>query len=170
MHELTMEEGIRTGSKDLDFLADLEERPEHFKKGYRTMPKGHEYHRRTYYTDDLPPRLKTARELASGERERTSTEEKYPPKIESELRKERLDKELRWRRELEGWGIQRAGSGVAWVEGTEDKLKIIEAPVDDRGKEELVQRAQEWEEMKKRMEEERERMWKEDVRSVEEDI
>ncbi|GAA5947219.1 hypothetical protein JCM3765_001579 [Sporobolomyces pararoseus] len=170
MHELTMEEGVRTGSKDLDFLADLEERPEHFKKGYRTMPKGHEYHRRTYYTDDLPPRLKTARELASGSRERTSAEESYPPKIESELRKERLDKELRWRRELEGWGIQRAGSGVAWIEGTEEKLRVIESPVDDRGKEELARRAQEWEDIKKRVEEDRERSWKEDVRSVEEDI
>ncbi|GAA5978344.1 hypothetical protein JCM5350_001134 [Sporobolomyces pararoseus] len=166
MHELAMEEGLRTGSKDLDFLADLEEHPEHFKKGYRTMPKGHEYHRRTYYTDDLPPRLKTARELASGSRERTSAEESYPPKIESELRKERLDKELRWRRELEGWGIQRAGSGVAWIEGTEEKLRVIEAPVD----EELARRAQEWEEIKKRVEEDRERVWKEDVRSVEEDI
>ncbi|GAA5900386.1 Tim22-complex subunit TIM54 [Sporobolomyces salmoneus] len=166
LHETTMEEGVPTGSKDLDFLFDLEERPEHFKKGYRTMPKGHEYHRRTYYTDDLPPRLKTARELASGERERTSAEESYPPKIESELRKERLDKELRWRRELEGWGIQRAGSGVAWTEGTEDKLKVIEAPVDERGIEELKRRAQEWEETKKRVEEDRERMWKEDVRST----
>ncbi|GAA6006350.1 hypothetical protein JCM11491_004923 [Sporobolomyces phaffii] len=169
MHESTMENGLTTGSKDLDFLADLEERPEHFKKGYRTMPKGHEYHRRTYYSDDLPPRLKTARELASGSRPPTSTEEKYPPKIESELRKERLDKELRWRRELEGWAIQRAGSGLAWIEGTEDKLKVIEAPVDERAKEDLARRAQEWNETKKRVEEDRERMWAEDVRTIEDD-
>ncbi|GAA5875370.1 hypothetical protein JCM16303_000601 [Sporobolomyces ruberrimus] len=170
MHEMTMEDGLATGSKDLDFLADKEERPEHFKKGYRTMPKGHEYHRRTYYKDELAPKLKTARELASGERERTSAEESYPPKLESELRKERLDKELRWRRELEGWGIQRAGSGIAWVEGTEDKLKVIEAPIDDRGKDELARRAREWEETKRRVEEERERMWSDDVRSVEDEI
>ncbi|GAA5839731.1 hypothetical protein JCM3766R1_004598 [Sporobolomyces carnicolor] len=168
-HETTMEEGRLTGSKDLDFLAEVEERPEHFKKGYRTMPKGHEYHRRTYYTDDLPPRLKTARELASGARERTSAEESYPPKIESELRKERLDKELRWRRELEGWGIQRAGSGVAWVEGTEDKLRVVEAPIDDRGNEELARRAQEWSEFKARVERERESSWREDVTSLDDD-
>lgn len=161
LHESTMEEGLATGSKDLDFLADKEEDPLHFKKGYRTMPKGHEYHRREYYTNDLPPRLKTARELASGERERTSSEESYPPKIESELRKERLDKELRWRRELEGWGIVRAGSGVAWVEGAEEKLRVIEAPLEDRAKEELTRRASEWEQTKKRVEEERERNWKE---------
>ncbi|GAA6062253.1 hypothetical protein JCM10212_001767 [Sporobolomyces blumeae] len=171
MHELTMEDGLATGSKDLDFLADQEERPEHFKKGYRTLPKNHEYYRRAYYTDDLPPRLKTARELASGERERTSSEESYPPKLESELRKERLDKELKWRRELEGWAVQRAGSGIAWVEGMEDKLRVIDAPLNEREKEELLVRMREWDDMRKRVEEEREQRWKEDVRAaVDEDV
>ncbi|GAA5951944.1 hypothetical protein JCM21900_000098 [Sporobolomyces salmonicolor] len=160
-HEQPMTEGVLTGSKDLDFLAETDEKPEHFKKAYRTMPKGHEYLRRAYYTDDLPPRLKTARELASGVRERTKSEESYPPKIESELRKERLDKELRWRRELEGWAIQRAGSGVAWNEGEEDKFRVIEMP-GERQREELERRRREFEDAKRRERDEREAKWREE--------
>lgn len=112
--DLTMEEGQRTGSRDLDHMFDEEEIPVHFRKSYRTLPSAHEFGRRNYYTVELPPKLATAREIASGSRPLTSTEEKYPPKIESELRKERLEKELRWHRELEGWATRRAGSGLAW--------------------------------------------------------
>ncbi|BGP46262.1 mitochondrial import inner membrane translocase subunit tim54 [Rhodotorula kratochvilovae] len=167
-HESTMADGEPTGSPDLDFLAATEERPEHFKKGYRTLPKGHEYHRRTYYTDELPPKLQTARELARGEREPTSGEESYPPKIESELRKERLDRELRWRRELEGWAMVRAGSGVAWRDewAQEGTLRVIETS-DAGAVQELERRGREWEEMKRRRDEERERTWKEQVRAEE---
>lgn len=169
-HESAMADGEPTGSPDLDFLAETDERPEHFKKGYRTMPKGHEYHRRTYYNDELPPKLKTARELARGEREPTSSETSYPPKIESELRKERLDRELRWRRELEGWAVQRAGSGVAWRDewAQEGTLRVIETPGEDAVRE-LERRGQEWEDMKRRRDDERERSWKEQVRADEED-
>lgn len=113
--DLTMEPGTPTGSKDVDFLLDLEEIPSYFRKTYRTLPSAHEYARRQYYTVDLPPKLAQARELAAG-RVPTKAESKYPPKMEHELRKERLEKELRWRRELEGWGIRRSGSGMAWDE------------------------------------------------------
>ncbi|GAA5951643.1 hypothetical protein JCM8115_005203 [Rhodotorula mucilaginosa] len=160
-HLSTMEDGVPTGSKDLDFLFETEERPEHFKKAYRTLPKGHEYYRRTYYKDELPPKLKTARELARGEREPTKAEVNYPPKIESELRKERLDKELRWRRELEGWAIQRAGSGISWRDGWEDKLSVIEVPPTQERLAELERGKQEWYELQKRKEEERERYFAE---------
>ncbi|BGP14082.1 hypothetical protein JCM10213_002377 [Rhodosporidiobolus nylandii] len=171
-HLSTMTEGVATGSRDLDFLAAVEERPEHFKKAYRTLPKGHEYYRRSYYTDDLPGRLKTARELALGEREPTTAEVNYPPKIESELRKERLDKELRWRRELEGWAVQRAGSGVAWEpEWAEDgRFRMVETP-SEAAREELARRKVEWEDAKRRRDAEREEMWKreESLRSTIED-
>ncbi|GAA5906234.1 hypothetical protein JCM8208_000669 [Rhodotorula glutinis] len=165
-HESTMDDGAPTGSPDLDFMSATDERPEHFKKAYRTMPKGHEYHRRTYYKDELPPKVQTARELARGEREPTSNEVSYPPKIESELRKERLDRELRWRRELEGWAVQRAGSGVAWRDewAHDGVLRVIETP-DEAAVRELERRGQEWQEWKKRRDEERERGWKEQVRS-----
>ncbi|KWU46355.1 hypothetical protein RHOSPDRAFT_15058 [Rhodotorula sp. JG-1b] len=163
-HLSTMEDGVPTGSKDLDFLFETEERPEHFKKAYRTLPKGHEYYRRTYYKDELPPKLKTARELARGEREPTKAEVNYPPKIESELRKERLDKELRWRRELEGWAIQRAGSGISWRDGWEDKLSVIEVPPTPERLAELERGKQEWYELQKRKEEERERFFAEQDR------
>ncbi|GAA5989080.1 hypothetical protein JCM10908_001150 [Rhodotorula pacifica] len=163
-HLSTMEDGVPTGSTDLDFLAETEERPEHFKKAYRTLPKGHEYLRRTYYNDELPPKLKTARELARGEREPTKAEVNYPPKIESELRKERLDKELRWRRELEGWAVQRAGSGMSWQDGWEDKLSVIEVPPTQDRLAELEQAKREWYDLQKRKEEERERFFAEQDR------
>ncbi|GAA5862930.1 hypothetical protein JCM3774_006690 [Rhodotorula dairenensis] len=163
-HLSTMEDGVPTGSKDLDFLFETEERPEHFKKAYRTLPKGHEYFRRTYYKDELPPKLQTARELARGEREPTKAEINYPPKIESELRKERLDKELRWRRELEGWAIQRAGSGVSWQDGWEDKLSVIEVPPTQDRLAELERAKQEWYELQRRKEEDRERYFAEQDR------
>lgn len=163
-HLSTMVNGVLTGSKDLDFLAETDERPEHFKKAYRTLPKGHEYFRRTYYNDELPPKLKTARELARGEREPTKAETNYPPKIESELRKERLDKELRWRRELEGWAIQRAGSGISWQDGWEDKLSVIEVPPSADRLAELERGKREWYDLQQRKDEERERYFAEQDR------
>ncbi|GAA5919328.1 hypothetical protein JCM6882_002777 [Rhodosporidiobolus microsporus] len=164
-----MEDGVLTGSKDLDFLAETDERPEHYKKNYRTLPKGHEFHRRTYYNDELPGKLKTARELARGEREPTKAEINYPPKIESELRKERLDKELRWRRELEGWAVQRAGSGVAWREewaqegATQDgpAFRVVELP-SEKGSRALEERKSAWREGQSARDLERERRWAEE--------
>ncbi|CDR47816.1 hypothetical protein NBRC10512_007219 [Rhodotorula toruloides] len=165
LHESKMAEGVPTGSKDLDFLFETDEEPRHFKKAYQTLPKTHEYLRRTYYNDELPPRLKTARELARGEREPTKAEINYPPKIESELRKERLDKELRWRRELEGWAMQRSGSGVAWKDGWEKEglFSVIERP-GEVALHELEEQKRVWEETKKAKDEERERRWAEDLK------
>lgn len=149
--DLGMDESPRTGSQDLDFLADTDDFPSHFRKSYRTLPSAHEYARRTYYTTDLPPRLAQARELANG-RTPTKAEGKYPPKIESELRKERLEKELKWRRELEGWAVQRSGSGVAWEErwgsgqGSENPFKVF-VPVVERDLAELEAAKRSWEEL-----------------------
>lgn len=137
MHkELTMEEeSPKTGSNDLDFRHDPDESSSRFKKSYRTLPSNHEYARRNYYDVELPPRLTQARELANG-RTPTKAEDKYAPKIESELRKERLEKELKWRRELEGWAVQRGGAGVAWEEswgsgvGSENAFRIFRKPTE----------------------------------------
>ncbi|GAA6026782.1 hypothetical protein JCM8097_005858 [Rhodosporidiobolus ruineniae] len=156
-HTAAMEDGVPTGSRDLDFLAATDERPEHFKKSYRTLPKDQEYYRRQYYVDELPGKLKTARELARAEREPSKAEVNYPPKIESELRKERLDKELRWRRELEGWGVQRAGSGVAWREEWSDgRFRVVEG-AEEEARRQLEEGKKAWGEQQKRRDEERER-------------
>ncbi|KAK4053121.1 mitochondrial import inner membrane translocase subunit tim54 [Microbotryomycetes sp. JL201] len=149
--ELTCVDGQRTGSKDLDFMFEVDENPVSFRKAYRSMPKNWEYYRRQYYKDELAPKLKTARELASGAREPTKNETKYPPKTENELRQERLDKELRWRREQEGWAVVRSGSGVAWNEkwgfgaGSETPFKIVTLPT-DADKAQLEEQKRQWRE------------------------
>ncbi|SCV69092.1 BQ2448_2112 [Microbotryum intermedium] len=163
LHESVIEDAkALTGSPDLDFLAETDETALHFRRSYRKLPGAHEFAKRTYYKDDLPPKLKTAREISSGERAFTKAEQKYPPKRESELRKERLDKELRWRRELEGWAVVRSGSGVAWDEekwgvgqGVETPFKVFEL-LGEGAKRELSRKAQEWDEQKRRKEEARE--------------
>lgn len=157
MHkDLQMGESLPTGSKDLDFLADIEENPSHFRKTYRSLPSAHEYARRTYYETDLPPKLAQARELANG-RAPTKAELKYAPKLETELRKERLEKELKWRRELQGWAIARSGSGIAWDEKwgvgreSDNPFKVfLEAR--DEDKRELGRQRTSWEEEKRRKE------------------
>ena len=148
-------EGERTGSPDLDFLAETDENPYHFRRSYRTLPSSHEYAKRSYYKDDLPPKLVVARELNSGSRPPTKAEENYPPKMESELRKERLDKELRWRRELEGWAVVRSGSGVAWDEkwgvgeSAETPFRVYTLPTEEQ-KRQLEEQRNRWEEEKQR--------------------
>lgn len=112
--DLGMGEGTPMGSPDLDLLIETEE-PYHYRRSYRKLPSVLEFQRREYYTTTLPPRLKQARELASG-RTPTKAEANNPPKIESELRKERLEKEVRWRHQLQGWAVRRSGSGLAWDE------------------------------------------------------
>lgn len=146
--DLVHEEGVRTGSPDLDFLAETDEDPYWFRRTYRKLPSAHEYSKRTFYKDELPGKLKTARELANG-REPTKAELNYPPKLESDLRKERLDKELKWRRELEGWAVVRAGSGIAWDEkwgfgeGAETPLSVFTLPTED-DKRRLTEQATAW--------------------------
>ena len=148
--DLAMEDGVPTGSKDLDFLFDLEEVPTPFRKTYRTLPSAHEYASRTYYTADLPKKLTQARELAGG-RTPTKGETNYPPKMEHELRKERLEKELKWRRELEGWALRRSGSGVAWDEkwgagiGSENPFSVY-VEMNDSDRAEMAASKQQWDE------------------------
>lgn len=144
--DLTMEDGVPSGSKDLDMSFEKEETPSYFRKSYRTLPSAHEYAKRTFYTVDLPPKLAIARELAGG-RTPTKAENKYPPKTENELRKDRLEKELRWRRELEGWGTRRAGSGLAWDEkwGMSDAFKVF-VPLTGQDREDLKEGKRRWEE------------------------
>lgn len=156
--DLVHEKGSRTGSPDLDFLAETDEDPYWFRRTYRKLPSAHEFTKRTYYKDELPGKLKTARELANG-REPTKAERNYPPKLESDLRKERLDKELKWRRELEGWAVVRSGSGIAWDEkwgfgeGAETPLKVYTMPTEEEQRS-LAERAAAWEQEKKRREDE----------------
>ena len=84
--------------------------------------------RKSYYKT-LPERLATARQLARGEREPTKEEEGTPPPSEVELRAERLNKELRWRREEEGWKIVGPGNSVSWDERFRGVLRVF----DDQG-------------------------------------
>lgn len=153
--DLEMTEGRPTGSADLDFMSASDEFPSHFRRTYLKLLKNHEYARRTYYADELPPKLQVARDLASGVREPTSAEHKFPPKMESELRKERLEKETRWRRELEGFAVQRSGSGVGWQDGWEGAgVFRVYAPLGEEGRSELRRAREGWEEDKTRRAEE----------------
>ncbi|KAL8292910.1 hypothetical protein RQP46_000604 [Phenoliferia psychrophenolica] len=143
-----LEEGVLTGSADLDLVAESDELPSHFLGSYRELPKSHEFRSRDFYKE-LEPRLVKARELADG-RTPTSAEQKNPPKMESELRKERLDKEMRWRWELEGWAVVRSGSGVAWDEkwtsnATGESPFRVVTPVTDQDKEALRRAREQWE-------------------------
>ncbi|KAG6335483.1 hypothetical protein ID866_3611 [Astraeus odoratus] len=83
--------------------------------------------RKSYYSS-LPTRLVTARQLARGEREMTKEEVKNPPASEVELRAERLQKELKWRSQEEGWDIVRPGIGISWDERFRGVLKVFETP------------------------------------------
>ncbi|KAM0753907.1 hypothetical protein T439DRAFT_378021 [Meredithblackwellia eburnea MCA 4105] len=158
-----LEDGVETcatGSRDLDLCLETDELPSHFYRSYREMPKGHEFRRREFY-EELKPRLQKARELANG-RTPTSAEEKYPPKIESELRKERVDKEMRWRWELEGWAVQRSGSGIAWDEkwslGGESPFKVF-LPATEQSMEKLEREKNTWNALQSAKEQEREARW-----------
>lgn len=157
-NDAKLEEGVRTGSADLDFLAESDEYPSHFLGSYREMPKNHEY-RATGFYKELEPRLVKARELADG-RTPTSAEQKNPPKMESELRKERLDKEMRWRWELEGWAVARSGSGIAWDDkwtsnaGGESPFRVV-IPVSNDDKENMRRAKARWVDAEARKEQER---------------
>ncbi|KZT54427.1 hypothetical protein CALCODRAFT_510756 [Calocera cornea HHB12733] len=82
--------------------------------------------RRTEYYKELAKKLKTARELASGERAPTKDEERNPPKTEQELRQDRFDREKRWKRELEGWKIVRRGQDPVWEEGWGEAVRVYD--------------------------------------------
>ncbi|KAL0946541.1 hypothetical protein HGRIS_012748 [Hohenbuehelia grisea] len=83
---------------------------------------------RTKFYEALPAKLATARALARGEREYTKEENERPPPSEMELRAERLKKELRWRRDLEGWEIVKPATKVAWDDRFKDILRLFVDP------------------------------------------
>ena len=85
--------------------------------------------RKEYY-NALPAKLKTARELARGEREPTKDETNYPPKTEVELRGERMEKEKRWRGDAAGWEVVRNGKKAEWDERF-GEIRVFVDPSED---------------------------------------
>lgn len=122
--ELGAEQTPTATPTDLDFDIAVED---FYKKSFNDTPTRIAKLRETYYST-LKTRLETARELASGTRERTKDEEAKPPMTEDELKAERLKKELRWRNEEEGYEIVKKGSGVAWDARWKGWLKVYTAP------------------------------------------
>ena len=85
---------------------------------------------RTGYYKSLPDKLKTARDLARGNREPTKDEVNYPPPTEVELRAERLKKELRWRNDVAGWDIIKPEAPAAFDERFNGALQLFVDPSD----------------------------------------
>lgn len=113
-------------SSDLDFDAASES---YYKSDFAKVPEKIAKKRTSYYAE-LEGKIKVARELASGARERTKDETTHPPPTEEQLKEERLKKEIRWRNEEEGWEIVRPGSQVPWDERFGAWLKIYDEPAD----------------------------------------
>jgi import inner membrane translocase subunit TIM54 len=111
---------------DVDFDIDRER---YIPKGYNKTPKEIAEARKKYY-DALPGKLVVARSLARGEREPTKEEREHPPPTEVELTTERFKKELKWKEDLDGWKLLRAGSGVDWVPRFASKLRVYRPPAE----------------------------------------
>ncbi|CCO27591.1 Mitochondrial import inner membrane translocase subunit TIM54 [Rhizoctonia solani AG-1 IB] len=111
---------------DADFDIDRER---YIPKGYNKTPKEIAEARKKYY-DALPGKLVVARSLARGEREPTKEEREHPPPTEVELTTERFKKELKWKEDLDGWKLLRAGSGVDWVPRFASKLRVYRPPAE----------------------------------------
>lgn len=116
-----------TTPTDLDFDIDVED---FYKKSFADTPSRINKLRETYYSN-LKTRLETARDPASGARERTKEEEAKPPATEDELKAERLKKEIRWRNEEEGYEIVKKGSKVAWDSRWKGWLRVYTAPEEE---------------------------------------
>jgi len=95
---------------DLDFDKEAEA---YFKSSLSSTASDIEKARQKYYAG-LPAKLETARALSRGTREPTTEEVSFPPPTEVELRAERMKNELRWRGDLDGWGIVKPEKGVIW--------------------------------------------------------
>ncbi|KAG6833677.1 hypothetical protein H0H87_002873 [Tephrocybe sp. NHM501043] len=106
---------------DLDFDKEAES---WFKNSLSKIPADIEKARATYYKD-LPGRLATARELARGLREPTKEEVNNPPPSEVELSAERMKKELRWRRDVDGWELIKPQQHVVWDDRFRGVLRIF---------------------------------------------
>jgi import inner membrane translocase subunit TIM54 len=112
---------------DLDFDRDAES---YYKKSLSSIPADIEQARKKYY-DALPAKLETARAISRGTREMTKEERNYPPPTEVELRTERMNKEKRWRNDLEGWEIVKPEQEVAWDDKFADALQVFVDPRND---------------------------------------
>ena len=111
-------------STDLDYGSDSER---YYKSSMRKYA-GSVDKLRTGYYKALPGKLKTARDLARGNREPTKDEFNYPPPTEVELRAERLKKELRWRSDVAGWDIISPEAPVAFDERFDGALQVFVDP------------------------------------------
>lgn len=111
-------------STDLDYGLDAER---YYKSSMKKYVESVDKIRTGYYKT-LPDKLKTARDLARGNREPTKDEFNYPPPTEVELRAERLKKELRWRNDVAGWDIIKPGAPVAFDERFNGALQVSVDP------------------------------------------
>jgi import inner membrane translocase subunit TIM54 len=109
---------------DLDFDLDKERL---FKSSLEKIPEETEKARKEFY-EKLPERLATARALSRGTREPTKDEISNPPPTEVELRAERMKKELRWRRDVDGWNLIKPSTPVVWDERFRDALRVFTDP------------------------------------------
>jgi import inner membrane translocase subunit TIM54 len=99
-----------SGSKDLDtdYYSEY-----HYRKSFSETPANIISGKKVFY-EELPAKLQVARELENRDRLPTKEEQKYPPPTEDTLRKERLNKEKKWRNDFQGWLVTRVGSKVTW--------------------------------------------------------
>ncbi|KIY74207.1 hypothetical protein CYLTODRAFT_428091 [Cylindrobasidium torrendii FP15055 ss-10] len=111
-------------SSDLDFGRAAEG---YYKKSLNDLEAEIEKARTKYY-EELPKKIATAFELASGDREPTKDEISYPSPTEVQLREERMKKEKRWRSTIMGWDIVRPSAEVAWDKRFEGKLTVFVDP------------------------------------------
>ena len=111
-------------STDLNCGLDAEH---YYKSSMRKYAESVEKLRVGYYKA-LPDKLKTARDLARGNREPTKDEINYPPPTEVEMRAERLKKELRWRSDVAGWDIIKPDTPVAFDERLDGALQVFVDP------------------------------------------
>ena len=111
-------------STDLDHGLDAEY---YYKSSMKKYAESVEKLRTGYYKT-LPDKLKTARDLARGNREPAKDEINYPPPTEVELRAERLKKELRWRSDVAGWDIIKPEAPVAFDERFNGALQVFVDP------------------------------------------
>lgn len=115
-----------SSSSDLEFDKPAER---YFKNDFDELPTRLAKAKEDYYVD-LRARLAEVRALARGERELTDAEKKSnkPLVSEDDLREERKKKELRWRGQVEGWGIVRKEKEVTFEDGWEGWLNVFREP------------------------------------------
>ena len=128
---------IPSSSSDIDFDLPSER---YYKNDFDDLPGRLEKAKNDYYPD-LTARLEEVRSLARGYRELTDAEKKStkPLVTEEDLKAERLKREMRWRGQVEGWGIVRKEEPVRWDEKWDGWLRVFKSP-DGREDDHLEQR------------------------------